>query len=143
MFARRFTLAFAAALFFAVPVSAQNEFEMQVDFQMSIAEAFAESVGFTLDDMVFSSLDDSEDERMTFMLQSGRDYRMIALCDEDCDDIDIYLEDMDGNTIDSDTSINDAPVVQATGRGERVRLRVNMYSCNVEPCYYAVGIFVR
>ena len=141
---RRLPLALVAmAFFFAAPVQAQNDFEQQVQFQMSIAEAFAESVGFSLDDMMLSSLNDGEDERVTITLANGRDYRVVALCDEDCDDIDVYLEDMDGNEIDSDVSINDAPVVQATGRGDRVRVRVRMYSCNVEPCYYALGIFVR
>lgn len=144
MYVRRAVLGLALAALAAAPASAQNnEFERQVEYQMSIAEAFATSVGFELDDMFFSSLGDGEDERMTFELQTGRDYRMIALCDEDCDDIDIYLEDMDGNVLDEDVSVDDAPVVAAAGRGERVRLRVNMYSCSVEPCYYAVGIFVR
>ena len=134
----------ALAFLIATPAHGQsNEFEEQVAFQMSVAEAFANSVGFTLDDMLFSSLDDGEEERMTFELQSGRDYRMIALCDEDCDDIDIYLEDMNGNVVEEDISIDDAPIVSAAGRGERMRLRVRMYSCNVEPCYYAVGVFVR
>ena len=80
---------------------------------------------------------------MSFTLANGRDYRFVALCDEDCDDIDIYLEDLNGNVIDEDISINDAPVVGATGRGDRVRVRVRMYSCSVEPCYYALGMFVR
>lgn len=145
MYFRRLALVLVAAAF-AVPVSAQsNTFEGQVAFQMRVAEAFANSVGYDLtDELIFSSLDDGESESFTIDVDGGKDYRMIALCDEDCDDIDIYLEDTNGNVLDEDISLNDAPIVSLTAKGEsRYVLRVRMYSCSLEPCYFAIGVFGR
>lgn len=142
---RRVFPALLAALF-ALPLSAQsNDFEEQVAFQMSVAEAFAKSVGYEMThELIFSSLDEGESETFTLDVDGGMDYRMIALCDEDCDDIDIYLEDMDGEVLDEDISLNDAPIVALTAKGStRYRLRVRMYSCSIEPCYFAIGVFGR
>lgn len=145
---RRTTALAAAVLALAVaaPASAQdNRFEEQVAFQMSIVESFARSVGFEkTHELLFSSLDEGESETFTLNVDAGMDYRMIALCDEDCDDIDIYLEDGAGNVIDQDVSVNDAPVVSLSARADTsYRLRVRMYTCSVEPCYFGVAIFGR
>lgn len=134
------------ALFTVVPAQAQeNRFEEQVAFQMSIVESFANSVGYEMThDLIFSSLDEGESETFTVDVRSGFDYRMLALCDEDCSDIDVYLEDMSGDELDQDVSLNDAPVVSMTARSDQqVRLRVRMYSCSTEPCYFGVAIFGR
>lgn len=142
---RRLLLVLVAAIF-ATPVTAQtNAFEEQVALQMGVAEAFANSVGFEkTHEVIFSSLDDGESETFTIDVDGGKDYRMIALCDEDCDDIDIYLENVNGDVLDEDTSLNDAPIVSLTSKGEsRYRLRVRMYSCSLEPCYFAIGVFGR
>lgn len=140
-------LALALALgALAAPVKAQdNRFENQVAFQMSIVESFAESVGFSrTHEIIFSSLSEGDSETFSLSLDAGRDYRMIALCDEDCTDIDVYLEDSAGNVLSEDVSLNDAPVVSvSTGKDRSFRLRVAMYSCSVEPCYFGVAIFGR
>lgn len=145
MSVRRSLLVLLAAAFAAPAAAQSNEFEQQVAFQMSVAEAFANSVGYEMThSMIYSSLDEGESETFTLDVDGGKDYRMISLCDEDCDDIDIYLEDMNGNVIDEDISLNDAPVVGLTAKGEsRYRIRVHMYSCSIEPCYFAIGVFGR
>jgi len=143
------TLVVAALLapaLLAAPASAQeNRFEEQVAFQMSVVESFAASLGFSrTHDLLFSSLPEGESETFSLTLDAGRDYRMIALCDEDCSDIDVYLEDGAGNVLDEDVSLNDAPVVSlSSGKNTSFRLRVRIYSCSVEPCYFGVAIFGR
>lgn len=134
------------AVFLAAPAQAQdNRFEEQVAFQMSIVESFANSVGYEMThDILFSALDEGESETFTVDVRAGFDYRMLALCDEDCTDIDVYLEDASGNALDQDVSLNDAPVVSMTARtDEQVRLRVRMYECSTEPCFFGVAIFGR
>ena len=143
---RRSALALGLLALVAAPSAAQaNRFEEQVAFQMSIVESFANSVGYEMThDILFSSLAEGESETFTIDVRNGFDYRMLALCDEDCSDIDVFLEDAGGEVLDSDVSLNDAPVVSYASRGAgQVRLRVRMYSCSTEPCFFGVAVFGR
>jgi hypothetical protein len=77
-------------------------------------------------------------------LNGGNSYLVLGACDGDCQDIDIRLYDENGNEIDSDTSDDDIPalegVVETTAR---FSIQVEMYACNVEPCYFGLGVFYR
>jgi hypothetical protein len=68
----------------------------------------------------------------------------VAFCDEDCSDIDLYLEDENGNEIDSNVSTDDVPIIECRPAWSgRFQIRVRMYECSVEPCYFGVGVFGR
>lgn len=95
-------------------------------------------------DVYEGALDDDEEEDIWVTLRRNRSYSILSVCDEDCSDIDLFLYDDDGDQIDSDVSINEVPVVRETpNRTGEYRIRVRMYSCSTEPCYYAVGIYER
>lgn len=95
-------------------------------------------------DVYEGALDDDEEENIWVTLRRNRSYSILSVCDEDCSDIDLFLYDDDGDEIDSDTSIDEVPVVRETpNRTGEYRIRVRMYSCSTEPCYYAVGIYER
>ena len=77
-------------------------------------------------------------------LYVGYDYRIAAVCDSDCSDIDLVLLAGDGSEISRDNETDDHPVVpvHVTGSG-RFTLQVHMYRCSVEPCYYSTALFQR
>lgn len=57
-----------------------------------------------------------------------------ATCDGDCTDLDIMLYDANsGQLVDSDTLMDDQPVVTAPYEGSFV-IEVVMASCSIEPC---------
>ena len=66
----------------------------------------------------------------------------MGVCDEDCQDLDLELYDGYGNLISQDDSVDDAPVVEVSVvQGGAFTLRVMMYECTEDPCYYGFGVF--
>ena len=125
------------------PASAQSRYTSQVEFQFGIVRAFAESVDFPqVHKPVFSSLRDDAEESVTVSLEAGMACRIIALCDADCSDVDIFVTDPSGQEVGSDTGSSDAPVVsvQTSVEGD-YQVRVRMAACSTEPCYYGVAVF--
>ncbi|NIM49256.1 MAG: hypothetical protein GTN78_19755 [Gemmatimonadales bacterium] len=136
----------AAFLFCGVlagPVQAQTEYEGQVRFQLDLVKAFAQTVGYDqTHDYHIGALNDSDSDSFTVTLREGWDYRIVSFCDEDCSDIDLYLEDENDNEIDSDVEIDDVPIIESRPRWTgRFTIRVRMYECSAEPCYFGVGVF--
>ena len=130
---------------FATPAQAQTEYESQVRFQLDLVKTFAQSVGWQqTHNYRIEALEDDADDYYTAEMDAGWEYRIVAFCDNDCTDIDLYLEDENGNEIDSDVSTNDVPIIECrpswTGQ---FQIRVRMYECEVEPCYFGVGVFGR
>ena len=57
---------------------------------------------------------------------------------------DLELFDANSNSLDSDYEVDDAPLVRFTpSSGGRYRVHVYLASCEVEPCYYGVGVYGR
>lgn len=102
-----------------------------------IEQGYSKSHDFEVDD-----LNEDESDRYTVTLQKGTTYKIIAVCDNDCQDIDLCLFDENGNEIDCDTTEDDVPIVEATPKwtGE-FTIKVTMYHCGVEPCYFGIGVY--
>lgn len=79
-----------------------------------------------------------EDESSTWSIGLDRDrYYVAALCDRDCDDIDICVSTKDDT--ECDTDIGDLALVSV--RGSDLEIEVDMYDCEEVYCYYAVLVF--
>jgi hypothetical protein len=79
---------------------------------------------------------------ITLTLQGGVNYLLVGACDEDCDDLDLFLYDGARNLLAEDTDATDVPMLSYSPRATtEVALRVRMYSCNVEPCSFGVVAF--
>lgn len=140
-------LAALAALALLTGTAAQAQcsgrYSQQVCRQLDGAKSTLAREGFTqTHDYTVDRLNDDEEDSFTVNLRADREYAIVGACDNDCDDLDFWLYDENDNLIDSDTSTDDVPVVRVTPRwtGE-FRVRVKMYSCSAEPCYYGIGIF--
>ncbi len=77
-------------------------------------------------------------------LNPGIDYRMVGVCDRDCNDLDLVVFDANGAVIAQDTSTTSQPVVaiQSSYAGN-FTVQVQMFNCTVAPCYYAVALYGR
>ncbi len=103
----------------------------------------SDGYGKAVDDHT-GSLEASTRETLTLSLQAGVDYKMVAVCDEDCSDIDLRLRDPNGNEIDEDVLTDALPILNATAsRSGSYSLDVIMVTCSVEPCFYGVGVYRR
>lgn len=89
-------------------------------------------------------LDSREAEDTLVSLKAGQSYAVVAVCDYDCDDIDLALYDRNGQTAEVDEDESDIAVVsyRPIASGDHT-IRVRMYSCEVEPCGYGIKVYVR
>ena len=82
--------------------------------------------------------DDSDD--ISIQLARGT-YHIRAVCDEDCDDIDLVLRDDFGNVVDEDAEGDAVPSVGVTVREDAdYEIEVEMYLCAQRRCSYGVII---
>lgn len=116
--------------------SAQDPVEM--------VNQFAETAsGFTLfGDIENGALQAGRQLTYPIRLEAGQDYMVVGFCDGDCTDMDLVLLDLLGNELESDFLTDAQPVLIYTpDQTDQFEVRVDMVSCSIEPCSYAVAIF--
>jgi hypothetical protein len=85
------------------------------------------------------SLRKSSTANITYSLRSSTAYTFVAACDNDCSDIDVWLYDGQGNEISRDVEPDSMPIVFAQPRyNDTFTLKVKMYNCTIEPCFYGI-----
>lgn len=81
-------------------------------------------------------------DTVTYELEAGTTYMVMATCDEDCEDLDLELYDADGNFLETDDAVDPTPMISFTPEVSGLySVNVVMYACSVESCYQAVDIF--
>jgi hypothetical protein len=140
---------FVAATVFSVGCGGggvrQNQYQLQS--QQYLEGAYDNRLagrGYSLDEEISGSLEEGRSETHDIRIRGGQAYAILGACDNDCRDLDIFLLDDHGDEIDSDTETDDFPIVRySPRRNGDFRVRIRMYECNDEPCYFAVGIYSR
>ncbi len=126
-----------------VPALAQNSHQDLVNSLLDAAEGLARNNGYNSTHSRYNGqLSEGQEKQVTIDLDAGTSYMIIAQCDGDCSDIDLWLYDENNNLIDEDVLDDDTPIVEVTPiRNARFRIRTRMITCNVEPCYYGIGVY--
>jgi hypothetical protein len=79
--------------------------------------------------------------RTTLTLTGGTRYTLVAVCDQDCADLDLRVLD-GGYLLGEDTSTGENAAVELTpARDVRLTVEVVMAQCAQSPCHYAVGVY--
>ena len=132
-----------ALLCLATPVQAQEEWEEVVNSQLAAAHESLVGDGFSLiRDHHKGYLENEKKERISFTLRAGVSYRILGVCDNDCDDLDLTLYDSRGNVVTQDVAVDDYPLLSVTpDETGTYQVEVYMVSCSVSPCYYGIGIW--
>lgn len=140
---KKVALACALMVGVAAPAIAQNEHQELVEALLDAAEGLAAENGYESTHGRYNGdLDAGAEETFTVDLDAGTSYFIVAQCDIDCSDIDMWIYDENGNLIDEDVLVDDTPIVEVTPmRDARFKIRVGMIDCSSEPCYYGVGVF--
>ncbi len=140
---RKLGFCLGAAFVFAPVALIAQDYDAQVRGYLSSAASDLVGRGYRLQGSTHTgSIGEGESEDIYVTLGAG-DYVIMGACDEDCDDVDLFLYVGD-NEIDSDVDVDEFPMllVDLTGSGG-YRIAVNMFGCDVEPCWYAVGVYRR
>ncbi len=80
----------------------------------------------------------------TLNLIRNNRYAIIAVCDNDCSDIDLKVYDENNNLIAEDVAYDDYPLVNITPRWSGpFKVVVTVPGCRTEYCYFGVAAFRR
>lgn len=136
-----------ATIFFSIlcvaPGYAQSYTEI-VWTQIQNSFESASSDGYAMKNYIIGAIGEDEDNTWTFYLDSSKEYLIRGFCDEDCNDLDLYLRDNSGEELDSDIEDDDFPLMYfSPTSSDRFQIEISMYSCSVEPCYFGLAIFEK
>ncbi|APB34035.1 hypothetical protein GlitD10_1710 [Gloeomargarita lithophora Alchichica-D10] len=122
-----------------------NPFLASVRQQLREAGRAAEQEGYRLSHDPFTGkLRPKEAEFITITLKANVSYLLVAVCDQDCRDMDLRLFDENRNLISEDMSPDAVPVVSVTPkRTATFRVQAIMSRCAARDCLYGVGAFAR
>ncbi|HEV8263777.1 MAG TPA: hypothetical protein VGQ06_02425 [Gemmatimonadales bacterium] len=92
-------------------------------------------------DLRVGVLGEHERDSLAVEVESGLQYVVLGICDEDCGDIDFHLFDPAGKEIASEVKTGSRAVTWTTPATTGThRLEVAMGRCSTPPCYYAVQL---
>lgn len=135
-------LALAAACALAtVPAAAQDlvQQQLQASIEVMANEGFSQRGEFRT-----GALRNGAEETIRVQLEAGVSYAIVGVCDGDCSDLDLFLNDPAGRPLSQDIAEDDVPVVTAEiTRAGSYQLRITMPACSVDPCGYGIGVFAR
>jgi len=127
----------ATLLFFNIATSiAQDVVSDQLD---NIKKQLLKQGYSQTHDVFYEYLDDSDYDFYSINLEAGVEYQIVAVCDEDCGDIDMCIFDSNANQLDCDKTDDDIPVLifTATETGKH-KVWVKMYECSIDPCKFGL-----
>ncbi|MCL4865300.1 MAG: hypothetical protein KJZ47_05355 [Gemmatimonadales bacterium] len=100
--------------------------------------------GYSSSKYIIGRLKNSETESWNITLYAGNTYQISGVCDGDCKDIDLALLDANRKELVNDTSADDVPVMSYAIRTTGVyTVKVTMYQCSQDPCYFGLGVFFK
>ena len=142
---RRAVLALLLAGLAAAPALAQTRWEQQVHEQLRVISADIAPQGWRYAGSPFTGqLGEGKRETLRIALREGTQYALVALCDEDCRDLEVSVLGEDDAVLAKSEGWSHRPLLevqpQATGK---YRIVVTMAHCGSGPCAYGVGVFMK
>lgn len=127
-----------------VPVRAEAQSHAEAVWtQLNRAYEQVNGEGFNSRNYVIGRTNNGGSDSWTFTLPGGNSYKIIGVCDNDCDDLDIKVSEGD-RTVAEDILDDDVPIVNFSAKNEtRFVVKVTMASCKSEPCFFGIGIFYK
>jgi hypothetical protein len=136
-------LIFLALTTFLLGLPASTVAQSVVESQISLITRTHRLLGFSKTHSTkYVDLDDDETDIFTLELNRGYTYRIVAVCDGDCGDLDLCIYDNNYNKVDCDEQSDDKPMLNVSPRlTGRYKIWVKMYECRLEPCRTAILIY--
>lgn len=133
-----------AALAIATPVVAEPVQSDVIARQLTEADGLVQQAkgAYSIVTTLRANLDDGQQRGDIVRLSAGGDYVVVGVCDNDCGDFDLVVNDSNGNEVGSDYLDDDVPMVNIDGaRGGSYQIQSIMADCSIEPCATAVRVY--
>lgn len=122
-----------------------DQYEQQVENQLQGAIKTIKGDGYQLSfPRNVGKLKQRTEAFKTVLLYPNREYIFLAVCDKNCNDLNVIVKDMNGNKITSDTT--DTPISLVNFKPpteDRYQVTVRMEKCAAPSCNYGMGIFAK
>jgi hypothetical protein len=122
-----------------------DESELQVDNQLQQAIKTAGTEGYQL--LVprnVGRLRRGAEAPKTLLLYPNREYTFVAVCDRNCNEVNLIVKDTNGNRVASDISGKAVAVVNLKPSSEsRYQVNVRMAKCSASYCNFGLGVFTK
>ncbi len=137
--------AIALALVAGPPASAQPDLRDYLTQQLDNQEpdnaerGFAHAVG-----PLSGMLSSGTTAQLPLTLRAGQEIRIVGVCDQACDDLDLRVINPRGEVLALDTRSNSRPVVDLRAEmfGQHT-IEVGMVDCRAPRCRFAVNVYTR
>lgn len=129
----------------ALPIAAQSRWERQVQDQLRIVATDLAPTGWRYVGSPFlGQLHQGDRETLRIALREGSTYAFVALCDEDCRNIDVAVLGERDTVLARSEDWSDTPLLEVTPTTSgKYRVVVTMSHCGTGPCAYGVGVFQK
>jgi hypothetical protein len=123
----------------------QNVYQQQILQQLSDVEHALAAQGFQrMAQPITGQLPAGQHQNWPMTLEMGGDYRLIAVCDNDCGNIDLMVYDENNVLVAQDVLPDATPVATIAPRWTgSFTVQAVMQHCTVQPCYYALVLYGR
>lgn len=121
-----------------------NEYIKSVFEQLQRSIDMESTEGRSFHEAHVGSLTQGASQSRTIVRTGGRVY-VRGFCDNDCKDLDLYVTRSPNNAlVGSDVQVDDFPEVEFNANANTTyTVRANMYRCDVNPCYFAFGVYTE
>ncbi len=137
------TTVFGTALITLPALSlAQSAVEI-IEVQFQKANQFLTDEGYSLThDPIEGQLGRDAYDNLNVNLMNDFVYAIVAVCDNNCTDINLEIYDENNHLIDSDTETDDIPILQVAPKWTgKFDIKVTMVSCSNVPCSYGLRVY--
>lgn len=138
-------LAALALLTGAAAAQVPDPFARELAQRLSRAESLLTENGYARAAGPFAGgLPAQRAQRFTVMLRAGQDYRIVAVCDSRCSDVDLRLFTANNQLIAQDVLDDAVPIIHVrpamTGNYD---IEAVMARCAGDPCWFAFNVYSR
>jgi len=126
------------------PAGDQNPNQTNANQLQQITAALAQQGFQMVGEPVTGSLPQGQASNVPVQMNVGYEFRIVGVCDADCGNLDMVIYDGYNTAIGHDTLADSQPVVGVLPSSSGVfTAQVQMISCTVAPCYFAVAAYAR
>lgn len=128
--------------FMAARAQVNNEFAEQIRTQLDILTDSSQLDNYrpVLTHIDEIGLDEDEARSWDLPLEANTEYVIAAVCDNDCQNIDLELLEGD-RVVDADREDDPYPVIVGVTGDDSYQAKITMRTCAVNPCYSGFRLF--
>ncbi len=125
------------------PLSAQDRYLEQVRGYLELAEETITEEGFSYEGEGASWMPAGAESAVVATLRAGQ-YAVVGQCDDDCTDLDVWVDQLDGVSLGSDREPDSSPITTfSLSEPTRVIMTLAMVDCGTVRCYAGLRWYQR